>query len=311
MKILVLGGCGFIGSHLVERLVTKGHEVRVFDRLNASIDNILSVMDQVDLRYGDFLDEWAIDEALEGCDVVFHLITTTFPGMTRKSGIYDVKSNLIPTIYLLESALRKNIKHIVYLSSGGTVYGNKTKMPIRETDGAEPVTLYGLSKLSIENYIKFFSQMGDLKYTILRAANVYGPRQNIHGIQGLIAVSLGNLLYKKPQEIWGSGEISRDYIYIHDLTEALFLAIEYGGHNRLLNVGGGKAYSINEILKTIEKVTGRDISVIKRSEKTQQIICNVLCNEKISKEFGWNPFTNIESGIKMTWEWVTQKYGSL
>jgi len=308
MKILILGGCGFIGSHLVERLVKKGHNVRIFDRLNVNIDNIRSILDKVEICYGDFSDEWAVDEALNGCETIYHLITTTFPGMTRKSGVYDVKSNLIPSIYLLESALKSDVKQVIYLSSGGTVYGNTGTNPIKETNETRPVTLYGLSKLGIENYIKFFCQKGDLKYTILRASNVYGPRQNIHGLQGLIAVTLGNLVYGKPQEIWGSGEIYRDYLYIDDLTEALYMTMERGAHNRLFNVGSGKKLSVNEILETIEKVTGKKIATLKRNENRQEIDCNVLGINKIGKEFGWRPGTDIESGIRKTWEWVISKY---
>jgi len=308
MKILVLGGCGFIGSHLVEKFVKNGHDVRVFDRVNVNVDNIRSVMDKVDLRYGDFLDEWAVDEALDGCDVVYHLITTTFPGMTVKSGIYDAKSNLIPSIYLLETALRKGVKSFIFLSSGGTVYGNRGTSPIKETDETEPVTLYGLSKLSIENYIKLFCVNSDLKYTILRASNVYGPRQNMHGLQGLIAVSLGNVLYNKPHKIWGGGEIFRDYLYIDDLIDALYIAKEPGSGNRLLNVGSGKKYSVIEILNIIEGITGRKMPIIRRQEKKQVIFCNVLCFDKIQKEFGWHPKTMIEGGIKKTWEWAIRKH---
>lgn len=308
MTILVLGGCGFIGSHLVAKLVRKGHDVRIFDRLNVSVDNVKQILDKVELCCGDFSDEWAVDEALNGCDIVYHLITTTFPGMTRKSGIYDVRSNLIPSIYLLESALQKKIKHIIYLSSGGTVYGNIGKSLINETDETKPVTLYGLSKLGIENYIRFFCQQSELKSTILRASNVYGPKQNIHGLQGLIAVALGNVLYGKPQEIWGNGEICRDYLYIDDLVDALYLTMERGVGNRLFNVGSGKGYTINEIIGIIERVTMKKLLITNRDEKTQQIVRNVLSNEEIKKEFGWVPYTDIESGIKKTWEWVTRKY---
>ena len=308
MKILVLGGCGFIGSHLVERLIRERHDVRIFDRVNVSVDNIRSVMDEVDLRYGDFSDEWAVDEALDGCDIVYHLITTTFPGMTHKSGIYDVKSNLIPSIYLLESALQRKVKHIIYLSSGGTVYGNIGKLPINETDETKPVTLYGLSKLGIENYIRLFCQKGELKSSILRASNVYGPRQNVNGLQGLIAVALGNLLYGRPQEIWGNGETYRDYLYIDDLIEALYVAIDRGAHNRLFNVGSGRTYSINEILRTIERITGQKMQIVKKKENIQQIRYNVLNIDKIRNEVGWQPKTDIEDGIRKTWEWVTRKY---
>jgi UDP-glucose 4-epimerase len=312
MKVVVFGGCGFIGSHMVEKLVEKGHEVRVFDRLNASVENISSVVNKIDLFYGDFSDEAAVKEAVTGFEVIYHLISTTFPGSTIKSGIYDVRSNLIPTINLLETAINKGTKHIIYLSSGGTVYGHSGDiMPIKESFRTEPSALYGLSKLTIENYIKLYCTGNGTKYTIMRVSNVYGPRQNIYGIQGLIAVAIGNLIYKRPQIIWGSNEIYRDYIYIDDLIRAMYRCIESGKTNQIFNVGSGKGYSISSVLETLEKASGRKMTIITKEKRAVDVPYNVLCIDKIKKELAWKPEITLDDGAKITWEWANAKYNDM
>jgi UDP-glucose 4-epimerase len=308
MKVLILGGCGFIGSHIVKKLVEEGNEVCVFDRLNTSVQNIISVLDQVELIYGDFANEWDLRKAVKGCDVIYHLISTTFPGSTIQSGVYDANTNLIPTIKLLEIAIECKIKHIIYLSSGGTVYGDKAKTPISESSPAEPTTLYGLSKLSVENYIKMYCFKNGIKYTILRASNVYGPKQNIFGIQGIIAVSIGNLIRHKPQMIWGDGEIYRDYIFVDDLVEGLFSAMIKGGENRLYNIGSEKMYTINHILQLIERVSGRKMDLVYHKSQKVDIKMNMLAINKIKEDLNWQPVTEIQEGIEKTWDWAVKKY---
>lgn len=309
MKVLVLGGCGFIGSHIVEKLVQQNHEVRVFDRLNASVRNIASVLSDVELVYGDFSDEWATKNALKGCQVVYHLISTTFPGSTLESGVYDLRSNLIPSVKLLENASHNGVTHIIYASSGGTVYGNCKVTPIKESFTEKPTSLYGLSKLTIENYIRFYCMKGKMKYTILRGSNIYGPRQNINGIQGLIAVAIGNLIYNRPQIIWGDGEVYRDYLYVDDFTEALYMCLGRKGHNEVFNVGKGQKTSIKEILDIIRQVTGKDLPVIRKAGRKSDVPCNVLCVDKIESKLGWKPKADINEGIRRTWEWAVTEYG--
>lgn len=309
MKVLVLGGCGFIGSHVVERMVREGHEVRVFDRLNASVGNIQGVLNHVDLRYADLSDEWAVEEAVKGIDIIIHLVTTTFPGTTRKSGMFDVRTNLVPTIYLLEAALRNNVKRILYLSSGGTVYGDCTDKPIEETDPAIPVTFYGLTKLTVENYIRLYCQSGPLRYVILRASNIYGPRQNIHGVQGLIAVTLGNAICNRPQILWGEGNTLRDYLHVDDLVEAMNLTIHQNVHGEVINIGSGDKVSTREVLSQVETVIGRKLKIIRKPELHQQIACNVLSIQKARGLLNWEPKIGLADGIHRTWDWVRANHG--
>jgi UDP-glucose 4-epimerase len=308
MKVLVLGGCGFIGSHITLKLVSEGHKVRVFDRLNMSVQNIISVIDKVDLVYGDFANEWDLKLAIKGCDAIYHLISTTFPGSTIQSGVYDATTNLIPTIKLLEIASEYKVQHVIYLSSGGTVYGKKIKMPISETSPAEPTTLYGLSKLSVENYIKMYCNKNGMEYTILRASNIYGPKQNIYGIQGIIAVAIGNIIRNKKQVIWGDGEVFRDYLYIDDLVIGLFLSLNASKKNRIYNIGSEKMYSINDVLSIIEKVTNKKIITVYKPSRTVDIKMNMLSIKLIKNDLNWQPYIDIEEGIKRTWNCAIETY---
>lgn len=182
MKALVLGGCGFIGSHLVDRLLASGHKVRVLDRApelyRAPIAN-------VDYRFGDFADAPLLAEALEGIEVVYHLISTTVPPTSNLDPVADVEGNLINTLRLLQLMVQKNIPKIVFLSSGGTVYGIPETVPIPESHPLRPICSYGVVKVAIENYFQMFHQLHGLVYVVLRASNPYGERQGHAGVQGV------------------------------------------------------------------------------------------------------------------------------
>ncbi len=300
MKVLVLGGCGFIGSHLVNGLLAAGHKVRVFDR---APELYRAPLAKVDYRFGDFADAPLLAEALEGMEVVYHLISTTVPSTSNLDPIADVQGNLINTLRLLQLLVQKNIPKIVFLSSGGTVYGIPETVPIPESHPLRPICSYGVVKVAIENYLQMFHQLHGLEYVVLRASNTYGERQGHAGVQGVIGTFMGKMLAGEPIEIWGDGKVVRDFIYVGDLAELCVLAgpLEVSG---TYNVGSGVGYSINEIIATLTMVTHRSIESIYKVGRGYDVPEVVLDIAQAAKVFGWHPNINLECGIECTWRWA-------
>jgi len=176
MRCLVLGGAGFMGSHIVDALVARNHRVRIFDLPNISTHNLHQSMDSVEILGGDFNNVNDISQALEDIDVVVHLVSTTLPGPSNENPVYDVESNVIGTLNLLKQAVEKRVKKIIFSSSGGTVYGIPRFVPIPETHETNPVCSYGITKLTIEKHLALFHHLHNLDYTVLRLANPYGER---------------------------------------------------------------------------------------------------------------------------------------
>jgi len=304
MHCLVLGGAGFMGSHIVDALVARNHKVRIFDLPNISTHNLKHSGDSVEILGGDFNNVNDISPALENVDVVVHLVGTTLPGTSNENPTYDVESNVIGTLNLLKKTVEKGIKKIIFSSSGGTVYGIPRSVPIPETHETNPVCSYGITKLTIEKYLALFHHLHNLDYTILRLANPYGERQRIDGVQGAVAVFLGKALLRQPITIWGDGSVARDYFYISDLVDAFMTVIESDPPSRIYNIAGGQARSLNDILSVIRKVTGLQPTIQYASGRRLDVPVNCLDIQLAKKELGWQPQISWEEGIAQTWEWL-------
>ena len=304
MHCLVLGGAGFIGSHIVDALVARGHRVRIFDLPNISTLNLKQSIESVEVLGGDFNNVNDISLALEDVDVVVHLVGTTLPGPSNENPAYDVESNVIGTLNLLKQAVARGVKKIIFSSSGGTVYGIPRSVPIPETHGTNPVCSYGITKLAIEKYLALFHHLHNLDYTILRLANPYGERQRIDNVQGAVAVFLGKTLLRQPITIWGDGSVARDYFYISDLVDAFLTVIESDPPSRIYNIAGGRARSLNDILSVIREVTGLQPVVRYTPARRLDVPVNCLDIQLAKKELGWQPEISWEEGIARTWEWL-------
>jgi UDP-glucose 4-epimerase len=200
---LVLGGSGFIGSHIVELLVAEGFQVRVFSPSATSSRRLVSVAGCAELRQGDFLDVESLADAVRGCDYVCHLVGTSVPASSDRDVILDVETNVVPTLRLLEICVRERVRQIIFCSSGGTIYGRSDGKPIPETHPTEPLSSYGITKLAIEKYLELFRALYGLDYAILRVANAYGPRLPLEGQQGVVGVFLDSLRKAVPLVVWG------------------------------------------------------------------------------------------------------------
>lgn len=300
-KTLILGGAGFIGGNLARALVRQGIKPKIFTRPTSSIGRIQDILDNVEIIYGDFLDDVALSEAVQGVDTVFHLISTTFPSRTLKSSVYDLLSNLLPTIRLAEICIERKVKKIVYASSGGTVYGEPLTIPITEDHPLLPKSAYGQSKLTLENYLNFYARTTSLDVNILRISNPYGPGQHSWRVQGIVAVAIGCLQYDRTLKIYGSGDAVRDYIYIDDVIDAMLLASHQSGSS-LVNISSQQGYSILEIVQTIEKITGKTIKKEFIPNRPGDVKVNVLSNQKAHEIYSWSPKISLEEGLYATLE---------
>jgi len=298
MKYLVLGGNGFIGSHLVAALCENGHSVRVFDRSTVSNDSRTKSAEYIT---GDFQNTFALAEALSGIDVVYHLISTTVPSTSNLDMVNDIQTNLVSTVRLLQTMIDVGVKKIVFLSSGGTVYGNPESNPIAESHALNPICSYGVTKIAIEKYLFLFKQLHKLEYNILRVSNPYGANQHHYGVQGVIQTFLLKALKGETITIWGDGAVERDYIYIDDLIS---VCVKSGlkMYNDIFNIGSGELVSISEIIHVIEKVTDRKLKIEKLPSRDFDVKSISLDCTKAKEKFSWSPSCDLESGILKNWE---------
>ncbi len=301
MNSLVIGGNGFIGSHLVGGLLEAGDPVRVYDR---SPNKFGLAFEGAEYVEGELGNHGLIRGAVEGVEVVFHLVSTTLPKTSNDDPIYDVRSNLVDTLQLLEACVEAGVRKVIFASSGGTVYGLPRAIPITEDHPTEPITSYGVVKLAVEKYLGLYFRLHGLDYAVLRISNPYGPYQNPAGQQGAVAVFLHRAHAGEPITIWGDGSVVRDYLYVSDLAEALVLAGGIESRQSVFNVGSGRGTSLNELIALIADVTGERPAVDYVPGRVLDVPANVLDVTRARGDLGWSPRTGLAEGIAHTWAWI-------
>lgn len=305
-RCLILGGKGFIGSHLVEALLSCGLPIRVFDRAGAENLVAPNLRSQVEFIEGDFADAASIAAALEGCDICFHLISTTIPKASNESPVYDLQSNALSTLNLLEQARETGLKKIVFLSSGGTVYGMPRYLPIDELHPTDPLCSYGISKLTIEKYLELYRLLHGIDYAVLRVSNVYGERQRLIAAQGAAAVFLGKALNGEKITIWGDGSVARDYIYVGDLICGLMAAMNYSGNEHIFNIGYGAPTTLLELIAAIESVVGKKAELEFLPARSFDVPINMLDINRAKCALGWAPEVSLKDGLSRMKNWLTR-----
>jgi UDP-glucose 4-epimerase len=306
MKCVVIGGGGFIGSHLCEALLASGHEVRVFDspeaRFLAEVEGA-----GASIYTGNFLIQDDVRNVLPNSDVVYHLVSATVPQTSNNNPILDVEANILGTLRLLDAAREAQVKNIVFASSGGTVYGIPKEIPITESHPTDPTSSYGITKLAIEKYLYLYSTLYGLNYCVLRIANAYGEREPVTGTQGVIGAFLDKALHNSEITVWGDGSIMRDYIYIGDIVSALIKAGTYNGEPRVFNIGAGRGHSVNDIINILEQVIRRPLVKIYMPGRVFDIPVNVLDISRAKKHLNWQPTVDLFKGISRTFEWMAKE----
>src|SRR5262245_10790013 len=303
---VVLGGAGFLGSHLAEALLARGHHVRVFDRDNVDLRNLDGVKGRWEFVGGDLGSESDQERAVQGATSLFHLVSTTIPATSNQDPAFDVETNLLATVRLLERARREKIERIVFVSSGGTVYGRPVRIPIDESHPTEPLVSYGVVKLAVEKYLGLYHHLHGLSYRVVRLSNPYGPRQRAGGAQGAATVFLARVHEGKPIEIWGDGKVIRDYVYVSDAVEGILAAHEHPGSAGTYNIGYGAGTSLNDLVTAIQEVTGRKIDVRHTPGRAFDVPENVLDITRAATELGWTPRVTLHEGLRRTWDWLQE-----
>ncbi len=305
-RIVLFGGAGFIGSHMAEDLANAGYRVRVFGKPDGDWRNVRILETRVELFPGDFYNQVDVRAALQGCDAAVHLIASTIPATSNSNPAYDVESSLIPTLRFLDEARARGLARIFFVSSGGTIYGRARQIPIPEEHPTEPLCSYAVVKLAIEKYLGLHAHLHGGAATVLRFSNPYGERQNPAGAQGAIAVFLGRVFDGRAIEIWGTGEVVRDYIDIKDAVRAFRLLLEQPPASAVYNVGSGQGVSLNALVDEIRAVTGRDVAVTRKPGRAVDVPVNVLDTARLRDAVGWRPEIPLREGIARTWDWIRQ-----
>ncbi|MDD5361978.1 MAG: NAD-dependent epimerase/dehydratase family protein [Ignavibacteria bacterium] len=301
---IIYGGGGFIGSHLAEELLANGYSVTIFDKLNFSRANLSALKDKINIIEGDFNNETDLLSSLKGMDYVYHLVSSTLPASSNENPVYDVESNLISTLKLLQDIKNNDVRKIIFISSGGTVYGYPDYTPIKENHPRRPVCSYGIIKKTIEDYLFMYKYLYGLDYIVFRLSNPYGERQNPLYSQGVIPVFIKKFIKNETIAIWGDGEVKRDFIYIKDAVKPMVDSLVYGGAENIFNLGSGKATSLNELIGTLEKVFGKKFPVEYIESRKVDVPVNVLDISRTAKELGYNPHTSLENGIQSTYNYL-------
>ncbi|MBG9794320.1 NAD-dependent epimerase [Paenibacillus dendritiformis] len=297
MNVLVLGGNGFIGSNLCTELLRQNHNVRIIDR---SIKNFNKLyMKNVEFIEADFVQTQNFRPYLDGIDVVFHLISTTIPSTSNEDKIFDIKTNVCPTIQLLDDivSMGREIK-TVFLSSGGTVYGNSSFDIIPEEHPLNPICSYGIQKMTIEKYLQLYNHEYGIDYSIIRLSNPYGKGQEGKKGQGVVPIFLKKIINEEVIHIWGDGSITRDYIHINDVVDALCRLLHYYGQEKVFNLGSGKGHTLNEIIEEISMVTKKKAFIKYLEPRSIDVKKNVLDTSKIKQELMWRPQVSLNEGIQ-------------
>jgi UDP-glucose 4-epimerase len=301
---LVLGGAGFIGSHLAEALRHAGHRVRVFDRPHGDRLSWLYGEGGFEIFTGDFLNPQALAPALRGAEVVFHLIATTLPKNSNDNPMYDVETNVLGSLRLLELCRAHKVRKVIFASSGGTVYGIPTRVPLDEAHPTDPTCAYGIHKLAVEKYLHLARVLHGLDYCVLRPANLYGPRQRLDIGQGAVSVFLDRALRDAAIEIWGDGSVVRDYVYVDDAVQSFLAAMSFEGEPRVFNVGSGTGVSLNELLQHVRAVVGRSARVEYKAARSLDVPVNILDCSLARQHLGWRASTPLADGLRRTCEWM-------
>lgn len=305
MRIIVTGGAGFIGSHVVDELIKRGHEVIIIDNLSAGKEENINL--KADFYKEDLCNYEKIKEIFEkyNPEIIYHLAAHINVRKSLENPYENARINIIGTLNLLEFAVKFNLKHFIFSSTGGAIYGDTKEIPTTENHSEVPISPYGCSKLSAEKYLNFYNKVHGLKYTTLRYGNVYGPRQNPEGEAGVISIFLNDMFLGKKPKIFG-GIQTRDFVYVDDVANANLLALD-DDKSETYNIGTGKETDIIEVFSRINRYFKNKFEPEYFEMKPGEQKRSCLSFKKIKNSLNWKPRTNFEDGLDKTYCWHLKK----
>lgn len=297
----VFGANGFIGRHVVRHLLSKGRHVRMVSRhLDAPFAQEAAGAESV---VADLGDELAMASALADVRVAVQLVSTSSPGLENRYALSDIRENIVPQVQFLQLCIAAGVERLIFLSSGGTVYGQAQTLPISESHPTRPLSSHGMTKLVTEQYIEMYGRIGGLGYTILRVANPFGPGQLFRKGQGLVPAILQRHEQGLPIRVIGQGLATRDFLYVEDLVDAITLGIDApGAAGRILNVGSGTGRRIADVIDAVERVLGEPLRREHVPGRASDVDSNVLDISLSKAVLGWHPRTPFEDGLARTVE---------
>ncbi len=298
MKILVTGGAGFIGSQVADAFINEGDEVFVLDNLSTGFEK--NINPKAKFIKADICDK-SLSQLFERerFDVVNHHAAQMDVRRSVADPAFDANTNIIGTINLLQNSVMTDVKKFMFASTGGAVYGEQSYFPADEKHSTSPLSPYGISKLAVEKYLFFYNVQYKLNYTILRYANIYGPRQNPFGEAGVVAIFTSKLLKNEQPIINGSGKQTRDYVFVGDVVKANLLTLNENKSD-IYNVGTGKETDVNKLFSELNKVTGKEVTEKHGQAAPGEQMRSVITSEKLFNKFKWKPDTDLYNGLQKT-----------
>jgi UDP-glucose 4-epimerase len=307
MKVLVTGGAGFIGSHLVDRLVQEGHEVIIVDNL---VTGKRRNINRAARFYKLDIQSWRLERVFrnERPNVVMHLAAQMDVRKSVEDPMFDAQVNILGTLNVLQQAVKRGVRKVVFSSSGGAIYGEQEIYPAPESHVTRPLSPYGLSKLCGEQYLSYYQRSSGLQVVSLRYANVYGPRQDPEGEAGVVAIFIQKMLNNEQAVINGNGRQTRDFVFVEDVVEAN-LAVMGQETQGTYNVGTGVETSVNDLFRILIQHTGSTCKEVHGPAKKGEQARSVIDNTRIRHELSWEPKADLSEGLKKTVEYFRERLG--
>lgn len=307
MKIIIFGGAGFIGTNLaLELSKSKKNTITLVDKKLDYFHPDLRGIKNIEFVQSNFNLDTDFKSLLQGHEIVYHLVSTTVPTTSNQQISEELTDNVIVTSKLLDACVDMRIKKIVFLSSGGTVYGRESSSPLKEDDLTYPINSYGIQKITIEKLLYLYNYLYNLDYRVIRLSNPYGPYQRVNGILGVITTFSYKALKNEVIQVYGDGTVIRDFIYIDDAIKGIINISNYNGKYKIFNLGSGKGTSINDILDVL-RMYFKEIHIEYMPSRKSDVPCNYLDISRYQESFGHVNFLDVESGILKTIEFLKKR----
>ncbi|MBN1581191.1 MAG: GDP-mannose 4,6-dehydratase [Anaerolineae bacterium] len=310
MKVLVTGGAGFIGSHVVDTIVEAGHQVAIVDSLwkqgGGRMENVNpgAAFYKIDIRDKALADVFEAEHP----EVVCHLAAQHSVKISADDPIHDAQVNIVGLINLLQCCTRFGTRKIVFTSSGA-IYGTVGQVPIDEESPKNPQSPYGITKMAAEHYLRFWKDVHGLDFTALRPGNVYGPRQDPTGEAGVIAIFVGRIIAGEPVRIDWDGDQQKDYVFVQDVAQANLLALDHGGGESFC-IATGNRTSVNALYQKLTDIVGNKVEVIRAPRRQGDIYLSYFDCTKAKEQLGWVPEMGLDEGLRLTVAFFQSKSGS-